>query len=98
MSGPRLFYRAVPPAELPAYRRAVKRAKGRLVAMAAGDVVATFSSVAINCRNHNPQYAYASDVAAYLWGQLLRRWGGGADLAGSAPKASRHLGEIGHLV
>jgi hypothetical protein len=94
----RLFYRSVPPEELAAYRRAVRRAKGRLVALEAGDVVATFATVPVNCHNENPQYAYAPDVAVYLWGQLLRRWGGGADLAGGTPKASGHLGEIGHLV
>jgi hypothetical protein len=77
MAKGRLFYRAVPPAELPAYRQAVKRAKGRLLALAAGDVVGTLATVGLNCHGANPARAYDRETAEYIWAQLVARWGVG---------------------
>jgi hypothetical protein len=75
----RLFYRSVPAEELPAYRRAVERAKGRILAAFITDRgIATLASALVRCGNANPQRAYDLPVAEYIWGQLADRWGAGS--------------------
>ena len=73
-----LYFRSVSAAALPAYRRAVERAKGRILAAFVTDRgIATLASALVRCGNVNPQRAYDRETAEYIWGLLARRWGVG---------------------
>jgi|SRR6516165_5098177 hypothetical protein len=74
------FYRSLDPSEWRSYRRLVRRAGGRLIAVDAGGRLATLATRRVTGSVRNYGTAMAGDVAAYVLGQLLQRWGAGAVL------------------
>ena len=73
----RWYYRSLDPAEWESYRRLVRKAGGRLVAVDAGGKVASLTTARLRLGRNAPNapYPYGGPVARYILAELLKRWG-----------------------